>query len=370
MIRSFMRMRSVDTGFDPTGVVTITVDLPRTGYPDAARVHAFHAALLERLSHIPGAQTAAAVSFRPMTGMGIMGDFQVDGPTPMSSGYSVDKPTVSPGYFGAMRIRLLHGRDFTVDDDVTAPGVVIVSESVAKRVWPNDAAVGKRVSMASQPGADDWLTVVGVVDDVVQDGDLTRHSAIYLPYMQMQSLFFIDHMTFVVRTNGQGASIVPAMRAALREVDPDIPAQALQTMDDSMLQVIAEPLFQTRLLAIFSLFALMLAAVGTYGVLAYDVAERTREIGLRLALGATPGDIMRMVMRRTAVLALCGASIGVLASLALTNVLTTSLFEVKPTDPATLALVVVAIVLTALLAGYVPARRATGVEALTALRHD
>jgi putative ABC transport system permease protein len=167
-----------------------------------------------------------------------------------------------------------------------------------------------------------------------------------------------------------GASIAPAMRAALQDVDASVPPQELRTMDEAMLQVVAEPLFQTRLLTVFSIIAILLAAIGTYGVLAYDVAERTREIALRMALGATPGDVMRMVLRRTGVLALSGAVVGVAGSLAITGVLTKSLFEVKPTDPATMATVVAAILFVAFVAGYVPARRASRVELLTALPRD
>jgi ABC-type antimicrobial peptide transport system permease subunit len=176
-------------------------------------------------------------------------------------------------------------------------------------------------------------------------------------------------MTYVVRSDA-GVDVAPAMRAALRDVDAAIPAQQLQTMDDAMLEVVAEPLFQTRLLTVFSVLALLLAAIGTYGVLAYDVAERTREIALRLALGATPGAVTLMVLRRTARFALSGALIGIAASLALTRVLTTSLFEVTPNDPATLATVVAAILLVALAAGYLPARRASNVEVLTALPRE
>src|SRR5206468_4969709 len=190
-------------------------------------------------------------------------------------------------------------------------------------------------------------------------------------YLQSRWTFLLGHMTFVVRSDGdRSATVAPAMRAVLREVDRTVPAQALLTLDEAMLKVVAEPLFQTRLLPVFSYVAVLLAAIGTYGVLAYDVAERSPEIALRMALGASPGDVVRMVMRRTGVLALSGASVGIIGSLALTRVLTKSLFEVKPTDPATLATVVAAIVLVALVAGFVPARRATRVDVLTALPHD
>ncbi|HET7249940.1 MAG TPA: ABC transporter permease [Gemmatimonadales bacterium] len=370
MIKSFLLMRSVDTGYDASGVVTMAVDLPPVAYPDPARVQAFHTALLERLARIPGIGAVGAVSFRPMSDVGIMGDFEVEGATPLPHGYTVDKPTVSPGYFGALGIRLLAGRDFTAADRAGAPGVVVLSETVARRLWPNEPAVGKRISMQQHPGPNDWLTVIGVVNDVVQDAQLSRHSTVYLPYLQTTAPFFINHMTFAVRPEPGAGNIAAAMRAALRDVDPAVPAQALQTMDQSMMDTIAEPVFQMRLLATFALLALLLAALGTYGVLAYDVAERTREIGLRMALGATPGNVLRLVLGRTAALALAGTAIGVAGSLALTSVLTKSLFDVKPTDPATLAAVTALLLVAALVAGYLPAQRATRIHALTALLHD
>jgi putative ABC transport system permease protein len=196
---------------------------------------------------------------------------------------------------------------------------------------------------------------------------MARHSTMYLPYLQFSWIFFVDHMTYVVRSDAGAAGVASAMRAALRELDPAVPAQEMKSMDDAMLEVVADPLFQTRLLAAFSLIAVLLAGIGTYGVLAYDVAERKHEIGLRMALGATSADVMRMVMRRTGMLALFGATIGVIGSLAVTRVLTKSLFEVKPNDPATLSIVVLVIVGVALMAGFVPARRAIRVPALTAL---
>lgn len=371
MIKSFLRMRSLDTGYDASRVVTMSVNMPRVTYPDAARTQAFHTALLERLSRIPGAETVGAVSFRPMSDVGIMGDFEVEGATPLPHGYTVDKPTVSPGYFRALGIRILAGRDFSAADRMGAPGVVVVSEMVARRLWPNGDAVGKRISMEEHPRPNDWLTVIGVVNDVVQDAQLVRHSTIYLPYLQTTSPSFINQMAFVVRPAPGAGNIAAAMREALRDVDPAVPAQALQTMDQSMLDTIAEPVFQMRLLTTFAVLALLLAALGTYGVLAYDVTERTREIGLRMALGATPGKVLRMVLGRTAILALTGAVLGAVGSLTLTTVLSKSLFEVKPTDPLTLAAVTAVLVLVALLAGYLPAQRAAGVRALTTLLlHD
>jgi putative ABC transport system permease protein len=369
MLKSFTRMRGVDKGYDASRVTRMAVDLTNVRYRDPARKRAFHAALLEQLRRIPGVRGAAGVSHVPMgEGLdGTIGSFVVDGATPLPKGYDVDRVLVSPGYFATLGIRMLHGRDFTGSDDGSAPGVAIVSETVARRIWPDADAIGKRISMAEQPGPNDWITVIGVVNDVVQDRSLGKHSTVYQPYVQSSFPWLLGRMTYVVRSDA-GVNIALAMRAALRDVDAAIPAQQLQSMDDAMLEVVAEPLFQTRLLTVFSVLALLLAVIGTYGVLAYDVAERTREIALRLALGATPRAVTLMVLRRTARFALSGAVIGIVASLGLTRVLTKSLFEVTPNDPATLATVVAAILLVALAAGYLPARRASRVEVLTALQ--
>jgi len=372
MIKSFTHMLGVDKGYDPSRVTRMAVDLHYERYHDSAPKRAFHSAMLEKLAGIPGVRRVAAVSYAPMGEAmdGTIGNFVVDGPTPLPKGYDVDKVLVSPGYFATLGIRLLHGRDVTGSDGGSAPAVAIVSETVARRVWPNADAVGKRISMSDHPGPNDWLTVIGVVNDVVADRSLGKRSTVYLPYLQPSSFpWLLSQMTYVVRSDG-GVNVAPAMRAALKEVDAAVPPQQLQTMDDAMLEVVAEPLFQTRLLTVFSMLALLLAVIGTYGVLAYDVTERTREIALRLALGATPGAVTLMVLRRTARFALTGAVIGVVASLALTRVLTRSLFEVTPNDPATLVTVVAAILLVALAAGYLPARRASHVDVLTALPQE
>jgi ABC-type antimicrobial peptide transport system permease subunit len=246
---------------------------------------------------------------------------------------------------------------------------VIISESVARLVWPNQDAVGKRISMASHPGPGDWLTVIGVARDVVQDRALKPQPTIYLPYLQTNPVFFISHMTYVVRTV-PGANVAPAMRAALQDVDASIPAQALQTMDASILDVVAEPLFQARLLTTFSLLALLLAAIGTYGVLAYDVAERTREIGIRMALGAGTRDVRRMIVGRTLWFALVGIALGGIGAIAATRLLTRFLFEVTPTDAVTFAGTAVVLAAVALGAGIVPALRATRVDPIMALRQE
>jgi putative ABC transport system permease protein len=370
MVKSFARMRRVDTGYRADHVVTMTVNLSSVAYPDAPRIRLFHSRVLDRLRQIPGVAAAASVSFRPMQGVGVMGDFVVDGATPFPHGFTVDKPTVSAGYFGAMGIRVLRGREFSPRDDDTARGVVVVSESVARKLWPGSDAIGKRISMSDTPGPNDWLTVVGVVSDVVQDRDMRRHSTIYLPYLQTASPFFINQMTYVVRTSGEPAAVGPDMRAALRDVDPAVPAQALQTMEQSMLLAIAEPLFQTRLLVAFSALALALAAIGTYGVLSYQVAERSREIAIRVALGAEASRVVGMIVRHTLAFALAGVVVGSAGALLATRVLSRFLYDVSATDPAIFGLAALLLASVALAAGLLPARRAARVDPLIVLRNE
>jgi putative ABC transport system permease protein len=367
MIKSFVRMRSVDKGYDASRVMTMGVDLPSLRYGDVARQRAFHTVLLQELARLPGVRSVGAVSNKPMGNVGTMGNFAVEGATPFPRGYSVDKMLVSAGYFATMRVRLERGRDFAPTDNASAPGVVIVSETVARKLWPGQDPLGKRVSEnVDHPTPDSWLTVVGVVSDVVQDVSMGKRSTMYCPYLQSTWSWMLDHMTYVVRSD-LGANIAPAMRSALRSVDASVPAQQLMSMDDALMEVAAEPVFQTRVIGVFAAIAILLAAIGTYGVLAYDVSERSREIALRMALGATPRDIVRMVLRRTGVLALSGIVVGVLGSLAVTGMLTKSLYDVKPTDPATMITVVSTILLVALIAGWVPAQRASRVEVMAAL---
>ena len=370
MIKSFVRMRSVDKGYDGSRVMTMAVDLPALRYPDLQRQRAFHTAVLQELARLPGVRGTGAVSFRPMGQVGMMGNFAVEGSTPFPKGYSVDKMLVSPGYFATMGVRLVNGRDFATTDDSNAPAAVIVSETVARKLWPGMDPIGKRVSMDSDaPKADSWLTVIGVVGDVVQERSMEKRSSMYFPYPQSTLGFLLGHMTYVVRSE-LGANVAPAMRTVLRTVDPRVPAQQLMSMDDALMEVAAEPVFQTRVLSVFATLALLLAAIGTYGVLAYDVTERSREIALRMALGATPGAVVRMVLRRTGTLALAGAAAGVLGSIAVTGVLSKSLYDVRPTDPSTMAAVVVAILAVALVAGFAPARRAGRVDMMASLPRD
>jgi len=369
MVQSFLRMRRVELGFRPDGLAAMTVDLPGATYRSPEAMQAVHQAMVERLTRIPGVESAAAVNFIPLGGAQIRGDFKLEGGRASPRGYLVAKPSASPGYFRTMGIRLRRGREFTPQDVLSSPGVVIVSQSVADQIWPGANAVGQRISMKDVPGPGDWLTVVGVVDDVGQTSiDTHRDPAIYQPIQQLTQTYFLEHMSFVVRTTGNPASLVPAMRHAMREVDPNQPIGSIGTLESAISATVAEPLFQARLIVAFSVFALVLAGIGIYGVVAYSVAERTHEIGIRVALGAGRGNVIAMVLRRLLVLVVPGVALGIAGALATTRVLSSLLFEVKPNDPVTFIGVAVLLAAVAVVAGLVPARRASRVDPLVALR--
>ncbi|HKW34147.1 MAG TPA: ABC transporter permease [Candidatus Acidoferrum sp.] len=369
MLKSFMRLRAVNPGFAPHSVMTITVDLPESTYRTAPQMRAFHARTLDELSGLPGVSASGAVNLLPLGGFLTMGTFQVEG-SQRPPGFMVDKPCISPGYFKAMGMPLLRGREFTEADNDRAPGVVVVSQSVARTLWPGQDPILKRVSMEDEPKPEDWLTVVGVVEDVKQQG-LTKGSdpAIYQAYLQISSPFFLSHMTFVVKTASSPESVASGIRTVLRSVDKNQPI-SIASMDSLVAATTAESRFQTRLLTAFAMVSLALTIAGIYGVLAYSVAQRTREIGVRMALGAQGGDVLGMVLRKALVLVFAGIVIGGAGAVALTRVLERFLFEVKPADLPTLAAVTAILALSALAACYMPARRAMRVDPMVALRYE
>ena len=369
MLQSVIRLRAVDPGFHPDNVVAVTLTLPQSRYRSIAATHAFHRDMLAQLAALPEAEAAGAVNSRPLGEMLLSGDFQVEG-GPSVPDLVVDKAIVSAGYFRAMGIRLIRGRDFNGDDDASGPGVAVISQSVARLLSSSGDVIGTRVTLQTRPTPNDWLTVVGIVEDIRQLGPKqAAHPAIYRPYLQVQRpLFLLNHMTFVVRTTGDPQRAIPGIRAALRAVDKDQPPASIVLMTEVLSAATAEPAFQTRLLGVLAALALLLALVGTYGVLAYSVAQRTREIGLRMALGAHRQSVLWMVMRRTLTLGITGILFGTIGALLATRLLTTFLFEITPTDPVTFAAVGTTILVAAVAAGLVPARRATLVDPVVALR--
>jgi putative ABC transport system permease protein len=280
------------------------------------------------------------------------------------------KPCVTPDYFTVMGIHLTEGRGFLPSDNAASERVIIVSRSVAERLWPGRSPIGQRITMEDKPKPSDWMTIVGVVDDVVQDGVASpRAQAIYQDLAQVDKTFFINHINFVARTDGSAdPRVIAGMRAAIRGVDPDQPIESILTMESRLSAVVAEPRFWSLLLTVFSLLALSLAAIGIYGVLAYAVAERTRELGIRIALGATPRELVKLVLGGSARLTIPGIAIGIVVALASARLLSAFLFQVRSTDPVTFIGASVVLLAVALAAGYVPARRATRIDPLVTIR--
>ncbi|MGE5836450.1 MAG: ADOP family duplicated permease [Acidobacteriota bacterium] len=369
LVRSLVKLRSVDPGFRPEQVMSMMLNLPASRYPTAPDLQAFHDRMLASFSTLSDVTVASSVNWQPFGPLSLRGDFSVEEPYRIPPSYNVTKVSVSPGYFRTLDIRLEAGRDFTDRDDASAAGVAIVSHAVARLVWPNDDPIGKRLSLEGKPKPSDWLTIIGVVDDVRQRSlKEAVVPAVYRPYRQTSRASFLNHVSFLVRTRGDPAALAPAMRGVLQAVDKDQAPQRLAKLQDTVAGTIAEPRFYTRLLLILSTLALLLAAIGIYSVLASAVAERRREIGIRVALGAEPGKVVRMVLDQTLRLAGLGLAIGVAGALALNGILETLLFEVAPTDLPTFAGAGALLLVVAVLASLVPARRATRVDPLIVLK--
>jgi putative ABC transport system permease protein len=370
LVRSFQRVRAIELGFQPEQALTFNVQLPTARYASAQAMQDLHARAVEGLTRIPGVTAAGAVNWRPLGMMHLAGDITVEGldaPTPDFQPYKLG---VSPGYFRAMGIAVRRGREFTAHDDANAPGVVVVSRSVAERLWPGGNAIGRRLSLKDRPTEADWKEIVGVVDDVVQaEVAAGAQPAVYQPASQVTQAFFLGNMNFVVRTERRLESLAPAIREVMGAVDPHLPVQAISAMDGLVLATMGERLFQTRLLAVFSVLALALAAIGVYGVVAYSVTERRHELGIRMALGARAPDIVGMVLRRTLWLVVPGVVVGAIGALGATRVLANLLFEIDPTDPMTFMLAASCLAGVAIVAGIVPARRAARVDPVKVLRN-
>jgi predicted permease len=370
LIRSFLALVNVDPGFAPENVLTVNLSLPESRYETPARMIAFERQALDRLSGLPGTRAAGVIFGLPLGDMVIQGDITVEGAPPSAPGALSVQPSkhiVGGDYFRAAGIPLRKGRAFNQHDTAASPHVLMVSESVARHFWPHDDPIGKHLD----PGFSDagWYTVVGVAGDVKQFGPADSESfAIYLPYEQSPVPFLMRDLTLVMRTATDPLKAVPAARRALEGVDPELPLFDVASMEQLVYQSVARPRFNAALLAIFAGLALILATVGIYGVMSYMVTERTHEIGVRMALGAQAGDVLRGVVAQGAARAAAGIALGLVGALFLTRFLTTLLFGVRPTDAPTFVAVAALLGSVALVASYLPARRATRIDPMAALR--
>jgi len=369
MIQSFVRLRSVNIGLDPKNVITINVTLPRIKYPEEAKRAAFFQQLLQRVSTLPGVETAGATATLPLSGGGWGRSLTVEGFPVLSVGQApmIQHTVVTPNYFRTMGITLLSGRDFTSADAAGSPPVTIIDERLAREYWPNESPLGKRIRFGPPEDNEPWHTIIGVVNSVRHQRmqEDTRKS-VYLSHLQIP----VNGMALVARSSIDPTTLVPAIRREVSQLDPDIPVSDVAPME----QVIAESIWQPRLYAtLFSVFAaaaLILAVIGIYGVMAYVVITRTHEIGVRMALGATARDVLSLIVGRGMKLTTLGVLLGIGGAYALTRLMRGLLFNTSATDPRTFILISLLLAFVAFLACYIPARRATKVNPLVALRYE
>jgi putative ABC transport system permease protein len=368
MVRSLARLRDVDPGMDTHQVLTTPIALPPTKYASPVQQVAFFDALLQRVRALPGVVSAGGIDALPISGDGSTQPIAAEGqPTlPMSEQPEVAVRGVDPGFFETMKVPLLRGRALTASDIADRPQVVLLSQSMAKRFWGSENPIGKRLTLTFFP--EKSREVVGVVGDIKQDGlnIVDPIATLYLPRAQYPS----SEMTLVARTASRSETLNAAIANVVHEIDKEQPVLDIVTMDDILADSLSHQRFNMLLLATFSGLALLLAAIGIYSVLAYSVRRRVREIGVRMALGAQRRDILGLILGQGAKLALIGAGIGIAGALALTRLMSSQLFGVTATDPITFISVSALIVLVALLACYIPARRATKVDPIVALRYE
>ena len=371
LIHSFLRLTAVSPGFESSGehgvVQTIRVTLPERLYDEPARIHAFARGVLDRIQSLPGVRSASLNNMTPFGPMFIKGDFGIEGQPPPK--LYVGKPKIDAGYFKTMGIPLLAGREFTPADTAEAPKVAIVSERLVREYFPRGPAdaLGRRVRSG---GDGDLMTIVGVVADVRQFGlDQEPEAMLYVPFQQENAAFFLQFVSFVVRTTTP-ASVVEGVRTEIRRAAPDLPIESTATMDEAVAASVAEPRFRTLLLALFAIAATLIATCGIYGLMAYAVTQRRREIGVRMALGAEQRDVLRLVLMRALRVVAAGVLLGLAGAFAVTRVLQTFLFEVKPTDPLAFTLVTLVLMAVGLTAAWLPARRATRIDPVAALRAE
>jgi putative ABC transport system permease protein len=370
LVRSFMRVAGLDLGFRAPQVLTAMINLSPARYADAARQVAFTDALLQRVHALPEVQSAGVSHSIPMTGINDQGGFTVEGrpdPPPGTQGPHANRPHVSPGYFDAMGIRLVSGRLFDERDRPDTLRVAVVSDVAARMYWPGQSPIGRRLGIEWADGRPVWLQIVGIVQGTRHFGPEAQQKAeIYVPVAQAP----VPYMTLVVRTQGDPMALVSAVRREIAAIDPEQSAFGFQTMDELVAKSTARRQFQTALVTMFALLALLLAGIGVYGVMGYMVAQRRREIGVRLALGAKPRDVVTMIMGNSLWLTLAGVVAGMAGALALSGVLAGFVYSVSPLDPATYAGAVGLLAAVAALSAYWPSRRAARMDPLVVLRDE
>ena len=369
LIRSFWRLQQVNPGFAPQNVLAMSLGLPATKYREPAQRANFYKEILQRIRALPGVQSAGATSILPLSGNNSSGSFQIEGrimPQGQSSPHG-DRWAATTDYFSTMKIPIIRGRFFDDRDTMESLPVAIIDETMARKYWPNEDPVGKRITFQGGPNNPIWREIVGIAGHVKHKG-LEGESRVqyYIPHSQVQNA----NMNLVVRTNADPASLTGAVRGAISGLDKDLPVFRVKTMEQFVIDSMAQRRFAMTLLGIFASVALALAAVGLYGVLSYSIMQRSHEIGIRMALGARVADVLRLVVGQGMLLALAGVALGSVAAFLLTRLMANLLFDVTASDPLTFASIALLLTLVALAACFVPARRATKVDPIVALRYE
>ncbi len=370
LINSFLRLRNVDPGFRADNLLTMKIVLPEPKYAKFQPRAAFYTDLVQRVQSLAGVRSAAVTTNLPLYRQGNSVSINIEGRPAPPPGQELIVVTriISPGYFDTMSIPVLKGRPLTDHDTETAPNAVVISETMARRFWPGEDPLGKRIAAWAVKTPEDWAQVVGVVKDVRQF-ELTADPKpqMYLSYRQVG---FFAPRDLVVKTDVDPASMAATVRKAVWDIDKDQPVSNIRTMEEILSESIARQRFSMLLLAIFAGVALVLAGVGIYGVMSYSVAQRTHEIGIRMALGAQTGAVLKLAVGYGMKLVLIGIVVGLIAAFALTRLMATLLFGVTATDPTTFTLISLLLIAVAALASYIPARRATKVNPIIALRYE
>ena len=371
LVKSFVTLMDVSPGYDPDNVLTAQISLPDTKYGDPAVQRAFFDQLLDRLDAVPGVKAAGTTNMLPLLPGNIVLTFGIAGQPQPSNPEDMPRASlrvVSQGYAEAMGLHLVEGRTLAAADSAGAPTVVMVNEALARQYFGGHA-LGQRLQMfGPEP-----IEIVGVLGDVRHNGlDSEPQPEMYISYKQMpgRARFGTGATSIVVRSAGDPLALVALVRQAVLGIDPNLPLDNVMTMDQRLSASVAEPRFYALLLGLFAALALLLAVVGIYGVLSYNVSQRHREIGVRMALGAQRRDILRLVVRQGLLLTFIGVALGLAGAFGVTRFLATLLFGVTTTDPATYVGLSVLLVVVAFLACWIPARRATRVDPMTALRYE
>src|ERR1041385_5078180 len=378
MIRTFIAVQNIDPGFDPHNVLTMMVRILGTEQTAAGHTGPFYQQVLQKVSAIPGVQSASAINHLPLAGDQWGFPFHVEGQPVERPGESpvATFRAVYPGYFRTMRVPVLSGRELSEADNGSVPDVVLITDYMARHYWPGESPIGKRITFDDPQKNPSWATVVGVVKNTVRSNWINpAEEEVFVPYLQSKNYLQnpsgpFAYLTLVVRTTGDPANLSSEVQAAIHSIDRNVPISEIQTMEQVVTKATGESRFYLTLLGAFACVALVLAAVGIYGVMSYSVSRRIHEMGIRMALGAQREDVLKLVVWHGVLLAIAGIAVGMAGALALTRLMSGLLYGTKPADPATFITAVVVLGLVAIVSSYIPARRAAKVDPMVALRYE